>query len=203
MVILIGGSSSGKSTVEQEVDKRGICNKLTSHTTRPMRANEIEGVDYYFVNEDDLLEMEIDDSFIEERQYITRYGCWIYGLSKQEVDNNLDGIVVLDLEGAKELERYMEAHHPDKYVITIFIDCSSKTRLLRSLNRDSCNDDKCAEICRRYLDDNGWIKEAKDYCDFILKNETKEDFEEIINFIIYIRQIKLKNIKLIKKIIDK
>ena len=46
MIILIGSSSSGKSTIEQEVDKRGICNKLTSHTTRPKRANEVEGVDY-------------------------------------------------------------------------------------------------------------------------------------------------------------
>ena len=45
MVILIGASSSGKSTIEQEVDKRGICNKLTSHTTRLMRTNEVEGVD--------------------------------------------------------------------------------------------------------------------------------------------------------------
>ena len=192
MIILIGASSSGKSTIEQEVDKRGICNKLTSHTTRPMRDNEIEGVDYYFVNENDLLEMEIDDSFIEERQYITRYGCWIYGLSKQEVDNNLDGIVVLDLEGARELEEYIKIYHPNRNVMKIFIDCSSKIRLLRSLNRDDCDDSKCAEICRRYLDDDMWMKEAKGYCDFILKNETKEDFEEIIEFI-----------KLIKKIIDK
>lgn len=191
MLILIGASSSGKSTIEQEIDKRGIFNKLTSHTTRPMRDNEIEGVDYYFTGKDDFLEMENNHEFIEERVYLTKYGYWEYGLSKKEVDDNLNGIVVLDLDGARELEGYIERCHPDRNVMKIFIDCSSKIRLLRSLNRDDCDDSKCAEICRRYLDDDMWIKEAKSYCDFILKNETKEDFEKIIEFI-----------KLIKKSID-
>ena len=156
MIILIGASSSGKSTIEQEVDKRGICNKLTSHTTRPMRANEVEGVDYYFTNKDDFLKMENNNEFIEERVYLTKYGYWEYGLSKKEVDDNLNGIVVLDLDGARELEEYIKRQHPDECVTTIFIDCNSKTRLLRSLSRDDCDDDKCAEICRRYLDDGMW-----------------------------------------------
>lgn len=189
MIILIGASSSGKSTIEQEVDKRGICNKLTSHTTRPMRANEVEGVDYYFTNKDDFLKMENNNEFIEERVYLTKYGYWEYGLSKKEVDDNLNGIVVLDLDGARELEEYIKRQHPDECVTTIFIDCNSKTRLLRSLSRDNCDDDKCAEICRRYLDDGMWIEEAMEYCDFILKNETEEDFEEIIEFIKYIKKI--------------
>ena len=89
----------------------------------------------------------------------------------------------MDLDGARELEEYIKRQHPDERVTKIFIDCSAKTRLLRSLSRDDCDDDKCAEICRRYLDDGMWIKEAKEYCDFILKNETKEEFEEIIEFI--------------------
>lgn len=192
MIILIGASSSGKSTIEQEVDKRGIFNKLTSHTTRPMRDGEIEGVDYYFANKERFSEMEYNNEFIEERVYLTKYGYWEYGLSKKEVEDNLNGIAVLDLDGARELEKYIKIYHPDRNVMKIFIDCSSKIRLLRSLNRDDCDDSKCAEICRRYLDDDMWIKEAKGYCNFILKNETKEDFEKIIEFI-----------KLIKKSIDK
>lgn len=192
MIILIGASSSGKSTIEQEVDKRGIFNKLTSHTTRPMRDGEIEGVDYYFANKERFSEMEYNNEFIEERVYLTKYGYWEYGLSKKEVEDNLNGIAVLDLDGARELEKYIKIYHPDRNVMKIFIDCSSKIRLLRSLNRDDCDDNKCAEICRRYLDDDMWIKEAKGYCNFILRNETKEDFEKIIEFI-----------KLIKKSIDK
>lgn len=192
MIILIGSSSSGKSTIEQEIDKRGIFNKLTSHTTRPMRDGEIEGVDYYFANKERFSEMEYNNEFIEERVYLTKYGYWEYGLSKKEVEDNLNGIAVLDLDGARELEEYIKIYHPDRNVIKIFIDCSSKIRLLRSLNRDDCDDGKCAEICRRYLDDDMWIKEAKGYCNFILRNETKEDFEKIIEFI-----------KLIKKSIDK
>ena len=83
MIILIGASSSGKSTIEQEVDKRGICNKLTSHTTRPKRVNEVEGVDYYFADKDVFLKMENNNEFIEERVYLTKYGYWEYGLSKK------------------------------------------------------------------------------------------------------------------------
>ena len=183
MVILIGASSSGKSTIEQEVDKRGICNKLTSYTTRPMRANEVEGVDYYFTNKDDFLKMENNNEFIEERVYLTKYGYWEYGLSKKEVDDNLNGIVVLDLDGARELEEYIKRQHPNEYVTTIFIDCNSKTRLLRSLTRDNCDEKKCDEICRRYLNDKGWEQEAKEYCDYVIWNEDNDDFENAIKFI--------------------
>ena len=183
MVVLIGSTATGKSALEQEVAKRGILPKLTSHTDRPIRANETDGVDYYFTDTKTMVYKDLVNEFVETRTYDTEYGQWHYGLSKKEVDRRPNGIVVLDLDGAKELKAYMSERFPKEKVITIFIACSGKIRLLRSLARDNCDEKKCDEICRRYLDDKGWEQEAKEYCDYVIWNEDSDDFENAIKFI--------------------
>ena len=52
MLVILGCSGSGKSTLEKYIVERTHFKKNISYTTRPMREGEIDGVDYYFVNEE-------------------------------------------------------------------------------------------------------------------------------------------------------
>ena len=81
-----------------------------SHTTRPMRKGEIEGVEYYFTEDSQFEAMYDSGQFIEIRDYtvITDEGesKWYYGLSESEVTSKLKQghiLVILDLNGLKEL----------------------------------------------------------------------------------------------------
>ena len=54
MVILSSPSGAGKTTISKKIQQKYQNFKISvSHTTRKPRPNEIEGIDYYFVNEDD------------------------------------------------------------------------------------------------------------------------------------------------------
>jgi len=49
MIVLIGKSGAGKTTIESLMVSMGY-EKIVSHTTRPKRPGEIDGVDYHFVD---------------------------------------------------------------------------------------------------------------------------------------------------------
>ena len=50
MIILVGASASGKTEVAKELKKKYDIQKVVTHTTRTRRAQEIEDVDYHFVD---------------------------------------------------------------------------------------------------------------------------------------------------------
>lgn len=50
LFLLVGASGSGKSYAERLLCKHDDIEKVVSMTTRPKRPNEVDGVDYYFVN---------------------------------------------------------------------------------------------------------------------------------------------------------
>ena len=52
MVILSSPSGAGKTTISKKIQQKFQNFKISvSHTTRKPRANEVEGIDYYFINE--------------------------------------------------------------------------------------------------------------------------------------------------------
>ena len=54
MVILSSPSGAGKTTISKKIQQKYQNFKISvSHTTRKPRSNEIEGIDYYFIKEND------------------------------------------------------------------------------------------------------------------------------------------------------
>ena len=58
---IIGRSGVGKSTLERKVSERLNFKRLISCTTRPMRGGEKEGIDYYYINNDDFQKLQEDN----------------------------------------------------------------------------------------------------------------------------------------------
>ena len=56
IINLIGPSGAGKTTLGRELIKIGVP-ELVSHTSRDVRDGEIDGVSYYFVKEDTIIDM--------------------------------------------------------------------------------------------------------------------------------------------------
>lgn len=51
VIAIVGNSGTGKTTLAKFLQDADLFKTLVSYTTRPMRDNEIDGVDHYFVNE--------------------------------------------------------------------------------------------------------------------------------------------------------
>ena len=81
MIILVGASASGKTVVAKDLAARYGYTKAITHTTRPKREGEINGVDYFFVTKKEFLDMESRGEFVET----TWYNGNFYGCSKAQV----------------------------------------------------------------------------------------------------------------------
>ena len=192
MIISITGCAcSGKDTIVRLLKERGIAQPLVSHTSRPPRANEINGRDYHFVSKNEMLDMIWRKEFISNRDYKTVEGTWYYGLHKNalnDIENN-NYVVILDYMGSTELFWHLMREGKANYLKSVYIDCDPKLRIERYLQRDNMDEKKIAEMCRRYLADEKEIAIFKDRFNCIIPNNNEEDLENAI--------------KLIKKLFDK
>lgn len=106
LIIISGTTCAGKGTVIQELLKRNDnLNLSISYTSRAMRENEVNGVDYYFVTQEEFENKIKNNDFLE---YATvQYGKY-YGTPKKEVrdllDQGKDVILEIDVQGAQQIK---------------------------------------------------------------------------------------------------
>ena len=105
IIVLVGASGSGKSTLEKLICKEFDMNKIISSTTRPMRKNEVNNVDYHFYDENTFNKKMMNNEFIERAVY----NSWSYGLQKDSLKDN--SVVVLTPSGLRKLIKYIIIQH--------------------------------------------------------------------------------------------
>ena len=79
IIVLLGASGSGKSTIENELTIHHGFKKIISYTTREPRDGEVNGKDYYFINNETFNEMLDRGLFAEYDEYSQRrlYGTLV------------------------------------------------------------------------------------------------------------------------------
>ena len=152
--------------------KDTICNELLSRheeinlsismTTRDIKENEKEGVNYYYVTEEEFKENIKNDNFLEYAKVYNNY----YGTPKSEVVNRLnngkDVLLVIDIEGALNIKRQF------KDAIFIFImPPDMKTLLKRIISR---NRDSKEKMIERFKEDYKLINEYNKY-NYVVVND--------------------------------
>lgn len=101
-------SGAGKtSLVAALVNSNDTVKVSISTTTRPMRPGEQEGVNYFFVSEDEFRKKIKHDEFLE---YAEVFGC-LYGTSRQYVDRmrdqGFDVILEIDWQGVRQVRELL------------------------------------------------------------------------------------------------
>lgn len=187
LICFVAKQASGKDTIINILKENNNVLPLISCTSREPRKGEVNGKEYYFKTSEEIIEMYKNNELIEYKEYKTQYGIWIYGLQKNELWNKdiskNNYTVILDLKGVKELKKYLKENNTDGYLKIIYIDAKPQITLMRALQRDNMDKDKCLEVCRRFIDDCIWEEEAKEYSDYIIPNNNEEDLENAIKFI--------------------
>jgi guanylate kinase len=114
--VISGPSGSGKSTLIELLIKRipGIGYSI-SHTSRKPRDNEVNTVDYHFVNRKTFISMIDDGEFVEWAEiYGDLYGTSTSSLRGQ-MNQGLDVVMDLDSQGADNIKK----HYKDSILIYI------------------------------------------------------------------------------------
>ena len=128
MIVVSGPSGAGKSTLLARVlAELSHLRFSVSHTTRPARPGEQEGVDYHFVDDGEFEEMLARGLFLEwAHVHAHRYGTSRTEYDRAEHDG-MDLLLDLDVQGATQVRR----NFPD--AVTVFILPPSRRILERRL----------------------------------------------------------------------
>lgn len=161
---IMGKSSSGKDTLFKLLlsDEDLQLKTIVPYTTRPMRADETEGVEYFFCDEERLNKLQTEGKVIELRAYDTIHGIWKYFTvnDDQICLDRQDYLMIGTLESYLKIREYFGKGN----VIPIYIEVEDGLRLRRALDREcSQKNPGYEEMCRRFLAD------ARDFSDEKLK----------------------------------
>ena len=188
--VIIGKSASGKDTVAKRLleDRSLGLAPVVPYTTRPIRAGEKDGTDYFFTDDDDFSRMKSEGRVIECRTYHTVYGDWNYFTADDgQIDlAKSDSLTVGTLESYVSIRDYFGKDR----VTPIYIEVDDGERLTRALDREKRQKQpRYEEMCRRFLAD------QKDFSEERLReagidrrfpnkdiNETVAEIAEVIRY---------------------
>jgi len=139
LIIITAPSGAGKTTLIREILKNYNNIKFSvSHTSREIRDNEKNGVDYYFVSKQEFKRGVELEQFVE---WNFHFDCY-YGTSKSEIIDSINRkiplLLELDVNGALAIQKL----YPNQ-TISIFIEPPSLDDLkIRLEKRGSDSKDK-------------------------------------------------------------
>ena len=141
IIVLVGASGSGKTTIGKELEELGV-RSLLSFTTREPREGEYNMVDYRFISIAELGNRLCEGDVVE----MTKYNGNTYGLLREDVKsamgNGNDVYFICDKNGASQIKEM----YPEQCV-TIFLKTDVKTMIDRMRRR---GDDSESILSRVY-----------------------------------------------------
>ena len=177
IVILSSPSGAGKTSLVKEISSKNNYSISISHTTRKPRSNEIDGKDYFFVNQDEFKMLISQGKFLEYANVFNNY----YGSSADVVFDKLNNgqniIFDIDWQGTEQIKEKKLNYN----IITIFILPPSRKELFnRLLNRDK-NDEKNATERMKQFDKD--VIHWKNYDLVVINDDFNKCYDKIIKYI--------------------
>jgi len=172
-VILSSPSGAGKTTLTKKIQQKYQNFKISvSHTTRKPRSNEVEGVDYFFINHEEFKKKINNEDFYEYAKIFDNY----YGTSKNSINSlaekNNDILFDIDWQGTQQLSKYKELK-----LIKIFLVPPNKKELEKRLvQRNQDKPDVIKKRLKAYDDD---IFHWSDYDHVIINDGLEYCFVQI------------------------
>lgn len=167
LIVIAAPSGAGKTTLVNELVRRNPDLVFSvSYTTRPRRPNEIDGRDYFFVDEDRFHALEREGELLESARVFDNY----YGTSRSQVEKRLaqgrNVVLEIDWQGARQVR----AARPD--CVSVFILPPSRDALAERLH--GRRTDSSEVIARRLADALDDMSHWQEF-DFCIVNDRLED----------------------------
>lgn len=168
IIIITAPSGSGKTTIVKRILKQNSNLEFSvSVTTRPARANEVEGKDYYFISNEDFKNKILHNEFAEyEMVYTNRY----YGTLKKNLqaiwNQNKIPLIDIDVRGAKRLKDNYDAQALSIYIKTPSLEVLRERLIARGTENE--------ESLKQRLDRATMEMEYTKYFDVIIVNDDLE-----------------------------
>ena len=179
MVVLSSPSGAGKTTLVKKISKLKNFVTSISHTTRPPRANEKNGIHYFFINKSKFLELNKKKFFIETAINFGNYYGSTYENLQYAKKNKKNILFDIDWKGARKIRKKINKED----IIDFFILPPSVKELRKRLIRRGRDNSKDINLRLSYA-----LNEISHYNEYsyvlINKNvmKTVNDIAHIIKY---------------------
>ncbi len=191
IVYLMGKSSTGKDTIYKHLLKNDEIefHTIVPYTTRPIRAGETDGVEYFFTDESGFLKLKEEGRLIEDRAYNTCLGIWRY-FTVNDSQINLEHNNYLIIGTLESYNKTKEFFCEEK-MVPVMIELDDGIRLQRALDREKMQDTpKYDEMCRRFLADAEDFSEEKIKTAGIQRRFINNDLQQCLDEImVYLKEM--------------
>ena len=176
IIAISAPSGTGKTTILRRIlsDFPEIVFSVSA-TTRKRRKNEVEGVDYYFISEEEFKKKIQNNEFVEWELFYDYY----YGTFRDFIENCTNNgksvILEVDVHGAVEIKRI----YPDAILIYIAPPSLEELRIRLKKRQTENEEDLMKRIERAKMELSH--KDKFDY--FIINNDLNTAYNEIKNLI--------------------
>lgn len=182
IIALTGSSASGKSTIEKMLRDMYNFKKIISVTTRKPRDEEINGIDYFFVNNQQFDLMLRNGKFAEWEEY--SYGRKYATYKSSYLEDEIDKVVVLTPNGIRQLKKSTNS----KNIKTVLVKANLGNRIKRYIDRIgtekfSFNDKD--EICNRVERDFGMFAGMDKEVDLVIDTDNASVIDNVRTIISY------------------
>jgi guanylate kinase len=190
LIIVSGPSGAGKTTLVNRVcdyfrDLGCPLHFSVSHTTRPPRTGETDGVEYHFVSGEQFEMMAARGEFIE---WAHVHGN-MYGTSREEVEGRLarnqDVILDIDVQGARQIS---EDEDLKKRSVLVFVFPPSFDALKQRLFERRLNSRD--EIDFRLEKAESEIEKGLEFYDYVIINDDREVAVECLKAAVIAKKLK-------------
>jgi len=170
LFIIAAPSGCGKTSLVEALIKKtkNLCVSV-SHTTRPPRPDEVNGINYYFISINEFEEMIKNNAFVEHATVFDNHYGSSTKLIREKLDEGVDVILEIDWQGARQVKENM----PN--AISIFILPPSNEALLGRLKQRAQDDE--ITINKRMSDAQNQMQHFNEF-DFLVIND---DFNSAVN----------------------
>ena len=183
LFIVAAPSGGGKtSLVRHLIETLDDIEVSVSHTTRAMRPGERNGVDYFFIDESQFMEMVNNNAFIEHARVFNHlYGTSIEQISKR-LELGIDVILDIDWQGAEQIRRVFPV------AVSVFVIPPSLDELKqRLMNR---RQDKDEVITNRMIKAQDELSHYPEF-DYLIVNDEFEHAASELRAIVIANRLKM------------
>lgn len=162
LFVVSAPSGTGKTTITSRLQSLNVAKFSISHTTRPPRRGERDGVDYFFTESEEFIRMRDGGAFLEWAEVFGNF----YGTEKtwvqQQLAANANIMLEIDVQGAKKVRQAM----PE--AILVFIRPPSLDALFQRLTQRGTDSEE--SVARRFAEAQSEMAHANVY-DYVIIND--------------------------------
>lgn len=186
VIILVGASSTGKTTLAESLVGRGLAAKAITSTTRAMREGEIDGVHYNFTTKEGLQKQYENGELLE---IPNEHAGNLYAASKSGLKQK-DGkpvVLILDPNGANTIYQKLKSD-PEFDPVVVFLRPIPKDVVIDRIRRRGSSEEELKARMNVFEEESKWFDKIKNIVTLAFEQDTNKGAEENIDR--YIDRIK-------------